>query len=70
MLNKLIQKDDYGNFGIKGLPWESLYIGRIITPEVYEKIYGCIFKLMEYEDSGLDPDQVVDLVDKLNSSGR
>ena len=69
-MSKLIQKDDYGNFGIKGLSWESLYIGRIITEEVYEKIYGCIFKLMEYEDCGLDPDQVVDLVDKLNSSGR
>ena len=69
-MSKLIQKDDYGNFGIKCLPWESLYIGRIIMLEVYEKIYGCIFKLMEYEDSGLDPDQVVDLVDRLNSSGR
>lgn len=69
-MSKLIQKDDYGNFGIKGLPWESLYIVRIIMPEVYEKIYGCIFKLMEYEDSGLDPDQIADMVDRLNRSGR
>ena len=69
-MNKLILKDDYGNFGIKGLSWESLYPGRIITEEVHEKIYGCIFKLMEYEDSGLDPDQVNELVEKLNFGGK
>lgn len=60
----LIQKDDLGNWGVKGLPWEKLYEGKVITRETYEKIYACLHKLMEYEDAGLSPEQVENLINR------
>uniref|UniRef100_UPI004056ECB3 hypothetical protein n=1 Tax=Acetatifactor sp. TaxID=1872090 RepID=UPI004056ECB3 len=59
----LIEKDDLGNWNVKGLPWKNLYVGQVITREVHEKLYGCLWKLMEYEDTGLTPEQVESLVE-------
>lgn len=58
---RLTQKDDQGNWCLKGLPWEQLYVGQVITPEVSEKLYGALWKLMEYEDTGMTPEQVEEL---------
>ena len=58
----LIESDDLGNWNVKGLPWCKLYKGQIITDDVYEKLYACLWKLMEYEDTGLSPEQVEALV--------
>ena len=44
--------------------WCDLYTGQAITKEIYEKLYGALWKLMEYEDTGLDPQQIREL-DKL-----
>lgn len=57
-MGKLIQSDDLGNWGVKGLPWEKLYVGQVITREVHEKIYGCLCKLKDYENTGLSPEQI------------
>lgn len=62
-MSNLIEKDDLGNWSVKGLPWEKLYVGQVITQEVREKLYGCLWKLMEYEDTGLTPEQVEHLVE-------
>lgn len=62
-MSNLIEKDDLGNWGIKGLSWKELYVGQVITQEVHEKLYGCLWKLMEYEDTGLTPEQVEHLVE-------
>lgn len=61
-MSNLIQKDDLGNWGVIGLPWNKLYVGQVITQEIHEKIYGCLWKLMEYEDTGLSPEQVADWI--------
>lgn len=61
---RLTQKDDQGNWCLKGLPWEQLYVGQVITQEVSEKLYGALWKLMEYEDTGLEPGEVQYLKDK------
>ena len=61
-MSNLIEKDDLGNWNVKGLPWKKLYVGQVITREVYEMLYGCLWKLMEYEDTGLTPEQVEDLL--------
>lgn len=63
-MSNLIQKDDLGNWGVKELPWNNLYEGQVITREVSEKIYGCLYKLMEYEDTGLSPEQVENLIEQ------
>jgi len=59
----LIEKDNLGNWGVKGLPWKNLHVGQVITHEVYEKLYGCLWKLMEYEAIGLTPEQVEKLIE-------
>lgn len=60
-MSNLIEKDDLGNWGVKGLPWKKLYVGQVITKEIHEKLYSCLLKLMEYEDTGLTPEQVENL---------
>lgn len=59
----LIVQDDLGSWGVDGLPWRKLYVGEVITREVYEKIYGCLWKLMEYESTGLTPGEVEKILD-------
>lgn len=51
-MGALIQKDDLGNWGVKGLPWSNLYVGQVITREINEKLYGCLCKLKDYENLG------------------
>ena len=60
-MNNLIECDDLGNWNVKGLPWKQLYVGRVITSDVHEKLYECLNKLMEYEETGLSPEQIEDL---------
>lgn len=57
-MNKLIEKDDCGNWGVKGIAMEDLIPGAIITQKTYEKVYAALWKLMEYEDTELDPEEV------------
>ena len=60
-MNRLTQKDDQGNWSLRGVKWEQLYAGQIINCKVYELLYGAIWKLMEYEDTGLTPDRIQEL---------
>lgn len=60
---RLTQKDEQGNWSLKAVPWESLHEGKVITKELWERLYGALWKLMEYEDTGLTPEQVERLID-------
>ena len=77
-MQRLTEKDELGNWCLKGVRWEQLRAGQVITKDVAEKIYGALFKLMAYEDTGVHPDAVerlndftqneaVKLVQKLNA---
>lgn len=55
-MHRLTEKDEQGNWALKGVKWASLYVGQTITKEMWEKIYGALWKLMDYEDSGLSPE--------------
>jgi hypothetical protein len=57
-MSRLTEKDKIGNWSVKGLPWSDLNIGATITKEIREKLYGALCKLKDYEDTGLDPEQV------------
>lgn len=57
-MNRLTEKDERGNWNLKGLPWEALNTGATITREVREILYGALCKLKDYEDTGLSPDDV------------
>lgn len=60
-MSRLTQKDEQGNWCLKGLAWEKLYVGQVITQEMSEMLYGALWKLMEYEDTGLKPGEVESL---------
>lgn len=64
MRNRLTENNSCGNWWLKGVKWQQLYTGQTITKEVQEKLYGALFKLMEYEESGLTPDEVQELAKK------
>lgn len=57
-MNRLIEKDNQGNWALKGIDWQQLHIGQVITKEIQEKLYGALCKLFDYEEAGLDPDEV------------
>ena len=57
-MERLTQKDEQGNWCLKGVPWEWLHEGQVITKPLRERLYGALWKLMEYEDTGLVPEDV------------
>ncbi len=57
-MGRLTEKDDQGNWCIRGLPWKNLYPGIAITENTYERIYAVAKKLLDYEDTGLTPEQI------------
>lgn len=57
-MGALIEKDDLGNWAVKGIKWEDLREGKVITREIADKLYGCLCKLKDYEESGLEPEEV------------
>lgn len=60
-MKRLTQKDEQGNWSLRGVLWESLHEGQAITKELRERLYGALWKLMEYEDTGLTPNEVEQL---------
>ena len=57
-MSRLTEKDKQGNWALKGVPWKSLHEGQVITKDVQDRLYGALWKLMEYEDIGLSPDDL------------
>ena len=77
-MKRLIEKDDLGNWCLKGGQVEKLRAGQVITKEVSKRLYVALCKLKGYEDTGCSPDDVerlndftqneaVKLVQKLNA---
>ena len=67
---RLTEKDEQGNWAVRGLRWEELRAGKTITEEMHDKLYGCLWKLMEYEDTGLDPEQAGRIKDRLEAESK
>lgn len=57
-MKRLTESDDLGNWSLKGVPWKSLYVGQVITRDIHDRIYGALYRLMEYEDIGLSTEDV------------
>lgn len=60
-MKRLTQKDEQGNWSLRGVLWESLHEGQVITKELRERLYGALWKLKDYEDTGLTPNEVEQL---------
>ncbi|MFW5676319.1 MAG: hypothetical protein ACOCNL_08575 [Acetivibrio ethanolgignens] len=52
-MKRLTESDGSGNWAVKGLPWKNLQEGQVITRETYEKLYGCLCKLKDYEEENI-----------------
>lgn len=57
-MDRLTEKDVCGHWRLKGLPWKNLYEGTPITRETYEALYGALCKLLDYEETGLTPEEI------------
>lgn len=66
-MSNLIEKDNQGNWMLKGVPWKMLRPGVAITKDVCDRLYGALWKLMEYEDTGLSPEQVERIKDNMTA---
>ncbi len=64
-MGRLIQKEKSGRWQVKGIPWENLQAGEVITKETSQLLYGCLCRLKDYDDSGMSPEQVMALKDEL-----
>ena len=57
-MGRLTEKELSGNWKLKGVEWDQLHAGFVITEEVCRKLYGALYKLKDYEDTGLSPADV------------
>ena len=63
-MNRLTEKDDQGNWHLKGVRWEQLHEGQVITGELREKLYGAE-ELLNFEKT-----DSYRLLEKLNAEER
>ena len=62
-MGRLTEKDEQGNWCLKGVPWVNLTPGATISQETYQKLYGALWKLKDYEDTDLNPEEVEEMKD-------
>ena len=55
---RLTEKRDNGSWKLKGVEWKQIKPGAVITDQVWEKLYGALWKLKDYEDTGVSPDEI------------
>lgn len=66
----LIEKNDNGSWKLKGVGWSQIKPGAVITVQVWEKLYGALWKLKNYEETGLMPDKVLELNEETQEQAR
>lgn len=54
----LTERNSAGNWRLKGVDWNDLKIGKTITKELWQQLYGALYKLCDYENIGFEPDEV------------
>ena len=64
---RLTHHDDQGNWSLKGVEWEKIREGNTIDKKMFEKLYAALWRLKEYEDTGVGPDDIVNLRERLQS---
>ena len=60
---RLTEHNETGRWQLKGLDWNQFKPNQMITKENWEKIYGALCKLKDYEDTGLSPEGVEEVND-------
>lgn len=57
-MGRLIEKDKQGNWHLKDLTWERIY--NVFTREEFMLIHAALYKLLHYEETGLEPWEISD----------
>ena len=60
----LTERNFAGDWWIKGIDWNDFKIGKTITNNLWQVLYGALFKLHDYEDIGLEPDEVREMAER------
>lgn len=55
---RLTEVKKNGEWTLKGVQYEELCAGKVITEELRQKLYGALCKLRDYENTGLSPEEV------------
>ena len=55
---RLTEKKDSGHWSLKGVSWDDLKPGVVLSEKTWEKLYGALWKLKDYEDTGVSPDEI------------
>lgn len=55
---RLTEHNETGKWSLKGMDWNQFKPNQMLTKENWEKIYGALCKLKDYEDTGLSPKDV------------
>lgn len=61
---RLTEKSERGLWHLRGVSWEQLQEGHVITKDMSQKIYGALAKLKDYEETGLDPGEAAEAAEK------
>ena len=55
---RLTEKKDSGHWCLRDVPWSDLKPGTVLSKKTWEKLHGALWKLKDYEDTGLSPEEV------------
>ena len=55
---RLTEKKNNGHWSLKGVSWNELKHGAVLSEKTWEKLYGALWKLKGYEDTGVSPDEI------------
>ena len=56
-MSRLTWKEKDGTWGVNGITWNELNY-QIQPEQLWKILYGCLYKLMRYEETGLTPTDV------------
>ncbi len=57
-MGRLTAKNSQGYWSLKGVQWNSLCEGQVITKDIQQRLTGALCKLKDYEDIGYSPENV------------
>lgn len=55
---RLTEKKDSGHWCLRDVPWSDLKPGVVLSEKTWEKLYGALWKLKDYENTRVDPDGI------------
>lgn len=58
MGNRLTEMDGNGNWCLRGVQWQDLYAGSVLTDRISEILYTALGKLHDYEETGFLPEEI------------